>query len=100
MLFIGEPQEERIVVPDSLLEELVALRLSHAMLLNQYKKELQSSPEAQEKFVEIVSRVLGKGLHSEHDFQAYFETLINKEVSLFNITYLKQFCVVFPEDVW
>ena len=96
--YLGEA--ERIIVPDPLLQELAALRVSYALLLSRYKKELQNSPKAQEEFIEIVPTVLGRPLSSERNFQSHFNTLINEEVSLFNITYLKQICVVFPEDVW
>ena len=99
---VDQPQRGEciITVPDSLLEELAALRIRYALLLSRYKKEMQNSSEAQEKFVETVPTVLGRPLSSERNFQSHFNTLINEEVSLFNITYLKQFCVVFPEDVW
>ena len=97
---IGEPQGELIIVPDSLLKELATLRVSYASLLHQYKRELQNSPEAQQEFVETVPTILGKALSTEHNFQSYFNALVEEEVSLFNITYLTQICTIFPEDVW
>ena len=100
--YIGEPQEEHIIVPDSLLEQLTSLRISYARFLRRYKKALQNSPEAQEELVETLPRlVLIHGeLGSDRNFQSYFDTLVEEEVSLFNVTYLKQMCDIFPEDVW
>ena len=66
MSTIGEPlgKVEAIIVPDPLLQELAALRVSYALLLRRYKKELQNSPEAQENFVEMVPTVFSD-LYSE-----------------------------------
>ena len=97
---IGEPREEHIIVPDSLLEELSSLKVSYARLLGRYKRELQNSPEAQEELVETLPELLHRTLGPEHNFQSYFETLVEEEVSLFNVTYLKLICDKFPEDVW
>ena len=94
------PEEQLIVPPDELLEELVGLRISYARFLHGYKKVLQDSVEAQEEFVETVPGVINRELGPDHSFQSYFSTLINEEVSLFNITYLKKFCNIFPDDVW
>ena len=99
-LIIEESQREQIIVPDSLLEELAALRVSYALLLSQYKKEVQNSTDAQEKFIEIVPTVLGRPLSSDLNTQSYFDTLVEEEISLFNVNYLKQICVIFPKDVW
>ena len=97
------PPEEQLIVPsDELLEELAGLRIAYARFLRRYKKVLQGSPEAQEEFVETIPGVI----HREHgpdyncNFQSYFSTLIDEEVSLFNITYLKKLCDIFPDDVW
>ena len=98
--FIEESQREQIIVPDSLLKELASLRISYAMLLSQYKKKVQNSTDAQEKFVEIVPTVLGRQLSSDLNTQSYFDTLVEEEISLFNVNYLIQICVVFPKDVW
>ena len=37
---------------------------------------------------------------SDDSFQSYFSTLIDEEVSLFNITYLDELCAIFPDDDW
>ena len=89
-----------IVCSDDLLEELAGLRVSYARFLCGYKEVLQGSVEAQEKFVETVPRLICRELGPDHSFQSYFNSLIDEEVSLFNITYLKQFCGTFPDDIW
>ena len=95
------PPEEQLIVPsDELLEELAGLRIAYARFLRRYKKVLQGSPEAQEEFVETVPGVIRRELGPDHSFQSYFSTLIDEEVSLFNITYLKKLCDIFPDDVW
>ena len=85
---------------DELLEEFVGLRISYAAFLRRYKKILQGSAEAQEEFVETVPGVICKELGPDHSFHSYFSTLIDEEVSLFNIIYLKKLCNIFPHDVW
>ena len=95
MLYISG---EQIEVPDSLVEELADLRMAFAMLLYNYENELKNSPEAQEKCVAYLSRFFRRAVE-DRSFQSYFNTLIEEEVSLFNIHYLKQLCSVFPEDV-
>ena len=97
---IGEPQEEQIVVPDLLLEELATLRVSYAMFVRQYKREIQNSPEAQEELVETLPVLLHRVLGSEHNFQSYFDNLVEEEVSLFNVINLKRICDIFPKDIW
>ena len=87
------------VVPDSLPEQLFCLRFCYAKLLCDYEKQLQNSPEAQEKFVEFLPRLLHRAIE-DHSFQSNFNTLVEEEVSLFNIVYLKRICGIFPEDVW
>ena len=94
------PGEQLIVPPDELLEELAGLRMSYARFLHEYKKVLQGSAEAQEKFVETVPDLIHRELRPDHSFQSYFSILKDEEVSLFNITYLKLFCSFFPDDVW
>ena len=89
-----------IVTSNELLEDLASLRIAYARFLREYKKVLQGSPEAQEEFVETVSTLIQKELGPDHSFQSYFNTLIDEEVSLFNITYLKRLCQYFPNDVW
>ena len=92
---------EQLIVPsDELLEELAGLRISYARFLRRYKKVLQDNTEAQEEFVETVPGVIRRELGPDHSFQSYFNTLIDEEVSLFNITYLKKLCDIFPDDVW
>ena len=92
------PKQQLIVPSDELLEELAELQIAYFRFLRRYKKVLQGSPEAQEQFVETVQGVIHRELGPDHNFQSYFNTLID-EVSLFNITYLKKFCDIFPDDV-
>ena len=94
LLFLAE----QITVPDELVEELATLRIGYASLLRNYQEELENSPKAQEEFIKTLPGLLRRRLSS--DFQSCFDTFINEEVSLFNITYLKQICNIFPEDVW
>ena len=89
-----------VAIPDTLVEELANLRIAYAELLSGYKKELQKSPNAQEKFVEFLPTLLERNFDSDQTFQLLFKILIEEEVSLFNIHYLKQICHKFPEDVW
>ena len=92
--------EPEVVVPEKLLVELVGLRVAYAQLLYKYVRELRNSPESQEVFVETLPRLLHKEVNKDCNFQTYFDTLIEREVSLFNITYLKKICDIFPKDVW
>ena len=105
--FVGELSKARLVspgektiVPKELVEELVGLRVAYARFLRRYKKVLQDNAEAQEEFVETVPGVIRRELRPDHSFQSYFSALIDEEVSLFNITYLKKLCDIFPDDVW
>ena len=91
---------EQIVVPDQLLEELASLRCAYARFLRRYEKELKNSPEAQEEFVETLPRLLKQAGGTHDSFHSYFNELIEEEVSIFNISYLKNFCDSFPDDVW
>ena len=92
---------ERVIVPEALVEELADLRIAFAKLLRNYEKKLQSSPEAQEEFIEFVPRLFPRGLNIKNRrFQSLFDKLIEEEVSLFNTHYLKQLCYIFPEDIW
>ena len=93
---------EEVVVPDTLLEELADLRVAFAQLLCKYEKELRNSPDAQEEFVEFLPRLLRnrKGFSSDQSFQSNFDKLIDEEVSLFNIHYLKRICSIFSEEIW
>ena len=88
------------IVPETLVEELAELRIAFAKLLHNYEKQLRSSPEAKEEFVDFLPRLFHKPVEN-HSFQSCFNTLV-EEVSLFNIFYLKRICAhgVFPEDVW
>ena len=92
-------QELQIVVPDKLLEDLAALRVGYASFLYEYKNVLESSPEAQKKFVDTLPGLLGRSLGPDHSFQSYFNKLVDEEVSLFNITYLETFCSILRADV-
>ena len=90
----------QFIVPDELLEELAGLRVAFARFLCMYKRELLSSAEAQEEFVETLPGLLRSSLGPNRSFQSCFNTLVEKEVSLFNITYLKQICDIFPDNIW
>lgn len=87
----------KVVLSDALLREFAALRMAYATFLCKYKEEVQTSVEAQSKLFKTLKWLIQS---ADHSFQPCFETLIKKEVSLFNITYLKQACDIFPEDVW
>ena len=89
---------ECVVVPEALVEELADLRFAFAKLLRNYEKKLRHSPEAQEEFVEFLPRLFHRAVE-DHSFQIHFNTLVEEEVSLFNIFYLKRICTIFPEDV-
>ena len=90
-----------MIVPEVLVEQLADLRFAFAKLHHNYRKKLQSSPEAQEEFIEFLPRLFPRGLNIEsHSFQSLFNKLIEEEVSLFNTHYLKQLCTIFPEDIW
>ena len=89
-----------VYIPDTLFEELADLRFAYAELLSSYEKELRKSPEAQKKFVEFLPRLLQRNFGSDQTVWLLFEILIEEEISLFNIYYLKQLCSKFPEDVW
>lgn len=83
---------------DKLKEELAQLRVTFAKFLQEYKKEVQKSTEAQKNLIEFLKNLLGKEL-SDCSFLSYFNTLKEEEVSLFNITYLDESCKVFPDDI-
>ena len=89
---------ERVVVPEALVEELAALRFAFANLIYSYKEELTKSSEAQEKFVNFLPNLFHKAVEI-HSFQSHFNTLVEEEVSPFNIFYLKRLCSIFPEDI-
>ena len=90
---------EQFDVSDELLEDLAELRVDYASLLYEYKNVLESSPEAQKKFVDTLPGLLGRSLGPDHSFQSYFNKLVDEEVSLFNINYLNKLCRIFPADV-
>ena len=87
-------------IPNVLVEELADLRFAYAKLLRNYEKELWKSPEAQNEFVKFLPRLLRRSLSTDQTFQLLFDKLIEEEVSLFNLHYLKRICGIFPEDVW
>ena len=87
------------MVTQEIVENLKSLTKEYAKFLQSYEKELLKSATAQEKFVEFLPRLLHRKLGPVHSFKAYFATLINEDVSLFNITYLKEICSILPDDV-
>ena len=90
------PAGEQFVVPDELLENLAGLRVDYARLLCEYKNVLESSRIARKKFVDTLPWLLGRSLGPDHSFRSYFNKLVDEEVSLFNIAYLKELCRIFP----
>ena len=90
---------EQVDVPDTLVEELGDLRFAFAKLIHNYEKEIRQSPEAREEFVSFLPRLFHRAIE-DSDFQSHFNTLIQEEVSLFNIFYLKRICGIFPQDIW
>ena len=101
MHLIGEPQEEHIIVPDSLLKQLTSLRIKLCQVFATIQEgALQNSPEAQEELVETLPRLLHGELGSDRNFQSYFDTLVEEEVSLFNVTYLEQLCALLEALLW
>ena len=90
--------ERIILVPDTLLEELADLRVAYAKLLYSYEKQLRQSPEAQEEFVLFLPRLFRRAIE-DSSYHSHFNTLIEEEVSLFNIHYLKRICGIFPDEV-
>ena len=91
---------DHVAIPGTLVEELANLRIAYAELLSDYEEEVWKSPEAQKEFVKFLPRLLERNFDSDQTFQLLFHILIEEEVSLFNIHYLKQICHKFPEDVW
>ena len=90
---------KQVGVPEALVEELASLRFAFAKLLRNYEKQLRhSKTEAQEEFVEFLPRLFHRAIE-DRSFQSHFNTLVEEEISLFNIFYLKQLCTIFPEDV-
>ena len=87
-------------IPDTLVEELADLRFAYAKLLRNYEEEVWKSSKAQEEFVKFLPRLLQRNVSTDQTFQFLFDKLIEEEVSLFNIHYLKRICSIFPEDVW
>ena len=51
------------------------------------------SDEAQRKFLKIL-------FDASLDLTKCFRSFIEKEVTLFNITYREKLCIVFPQNVW
>ena len=99
MLFTFSGEQTVNIVPETLVEELGDLRIGFARLVYSYEKELRKSPEAQEEFVSVfLPRLFHKAIE-DRSFQTHFDALIEEEVSLFNIFYLKRICGIFPEDV-
>ena len=88
---------KQVVVPDELLMELAELRVAFAMLVHNYENELNNNHEAQVKFVNFLPRLLSRGC--DQNFQSSFNRLIDEEVSLFNVCYLKKICCIFPENI-
>lgn len=89
---------KQVVVPDKLLAELVDLRVAFAMLVCSYESELNDNHEAQAEFVRLLPRLLRRRRYNQ-DFQSNFNMLVDKEVSLFNVCYLRKICCIFPENI-
>ena len=89
---------ECVVVPEPLVEELADLRFAFANLIYSYKENLNRSLVAQENFFNFLPHLFRRAV-DDHSFQSHFNTLVEEEVSLFNIFYLKRLCSIFHEDV-
>ena len=89
---------KQVVVPDDLVKELAKLRVAFAMLVHSYEDELNDNHEAQAKFVRFLPRLLPRRSYDQ-GFQSSFNMLIDEEVSLFNVCYLRNICCIFPENV-
>ena len=99
MFFCCRFTGQKVVVPDALVEELADLRAAYATLLMRFERELERSSEAQEDFVAFLRKLLRGAISSDCDFHSALEILIDNEVSLFNIHYLKHASIVLPEEV-
>ena len=89
-----------VATPDLQDKNLAELCTALDELLHGYKNELLSSAKAQENLIEFLSLFCKVHVNEDFSFQAHFQILVDKEISLFNIYYLKQVCRKFPEDVW
>ena len=88
-----------VKVPDELIRKLAGLRLAFSNFLCKYESELQKSDETQKKFINIL-QMLHKKPDENLSFQNCFRKFIENEVSLFNITYMEEFCNIFSPNVW
>ena len=89
------------MVPDALLKELANLRIAFGVFLHKYEDELLRNEEVQRKFIGTLQILLSNTqLNESHSISVWFQTFIEQEVSLFNITYLERICSSFPEEVW
>ena len=86
-----------VTVPDQLINELAVLRIAFANFLCEYECELQKIDEVQKKFVKMVQILLQ--VDESLKLSECFKRLIEKEVTLFNITYMEKLCEVFPQNV-
>ena len=90
---------ETVVVPDALVRKLVDLRSAYALLLMRFERALERSSEAQGELVAFLRRLLRRAVPSDCDFHSAFEALVEEELSLFNIYYLKRVSKILPGEV-
>lgn len=96
---IGECQDVSFV-PDSLVEALAEIRIDFAHLKHDCRKALkQLSQEEQTALVEFLPGLFPRKKDLD-SFDSWIEILIEEEISLFNIHYLKRICKFdLPQDV-
>ena len=86
-----------VTVPDTVVQELAKLSCTFANLRCDYRKKIQSSPEAEEKCTNFLPELLPTRPHRE--FTPLFDEFINVKVCIFNIHYLKLLSDEFSEDI-
>ena len=86
------------VVPDSLVKALADIRIEFAHLKRDYHKALEASRKARKALVEFLPSLFPEKQELVN-FDSWFDMLIEEEISLFNIHYLKRSCSELPKDV-
>ena len=76
---------------------MAVLRAAFADILFKYESELQKNDEVQRKFVKMLQILLQ--VDESLKFSECFKRLVEKEVTLFNITYIEKLCKVLPDNV-
>ena len=81
------------------MQGLVELRTAYANLLNCFENAIESSSKAKKKCVALLRNPLQGAVSSNCDFHSAFDILTDKEVSLFDIQYLKSISTKLPKKV-